>query len=152
MSFVLKIGLECHSRLKCYQKLFSGMHISVYFTDSLNFALLSGCKPNEHVSKLDLGIPGQLPILNQAAVHQALRACLLMKCTIQPSIVFDRKHYLYPDLPQGFQITQKRYPIGYAGLFEATSISRVQLETDTAKLIESKQSKCYLDFNRGGVA
>lgn len=91
-------------------------------------------------------------MLNRDALRQALRACSLLSCKIQPSLVFDRKHYAYHDLPIGYQITQHRYPIGFDGTFQSIPISRIQLETDTAKLLNEHDGQCMLDFNRSGLA
>lgn len=77
---------------------------------------------------------------------------MLLSCKIQPTLMFDRKHYIYHDLPQGYQITQHRYPVGYDGTFASIPISRVQLETDTAKLMGQENGNYMLDFNRSGLA
>lgn len=101
---------------------------------------------------MDLGYPGQLPILNENAVFLALRACLLLSCKIAPLLSFDRKHYLYKDLPLGYQITQLRNPIGTDGIFQSRKIRHVQLENDTAKIIGEENGTILLDYNRSGLA
>lgn len=115
--------------------------------------------PNTQVAYLDMGLPGMLPMLNEKCLDQAIKCSLALKGEIPPWIKFDRKHYVYPDLPQGYQITQKHHPIMQNGrldffnskdLATHVDIERVQMEQDTAKTI-MKDGMCLIDYNRAGM-
>src|ERR1700757_4748560 len=93
------IGMEVHAQVTSRSKLFSGA------------ATEFGGEPNAHVSFVDAAMPGMLPVINAECVAQAVRTGLGLKATINLRSVFDRKNYFYPDLPQGYQITQYKYPI-----------------------------------------
>ena len=93
------IGLEVHAQVTSKAKLFSG--------SSTQF----GGEPNDHVSLVDAAMPGMLPVINEACVHQAIRTGLGLRAKINNRSVFDRKNYFYPDLPQGYQISQFKRPI-----------------------------------------
>src|SRR6202451_2031860 len=93
------IGLEVHAQVTSNAKLFSGA--------STEF----GGEPNSHVSLVDAAMPGMLPVINEQCVRQAVRTGLGLKAQINPKSVFDRKNYFYPDLPQGYQISQYKSPI-----------------------------------------
>ena len=93
--YTTTIGIECHVQLKTKTKLFSGADNDA-----------RGKKPNTTVSPLCFGLPGTLPVLNAEAVTLAIRAGLALNAEIAPLSRFERKHYFYPDLPLGYQITQ----------------------------------------------
>src|SRR5262245_26002819 len=93
------IGMEVHAQVTSNAKLFSGA--------STEF----GGEPNSHVSLVDAAIPGMLPVINEECVRQAIRTGLGLKAQINLKSVFDRKNYFYPDLPQGYQISQYKSPI-----------------------------------------
>src|SRR4249920_4175176 len=93
------IGLEVHAQVTSKSKLFSGA--------STEF----GGEPNSHVSLVDAAMPGMLPVINEECVAQAIRTGLGLKAKINLSSVFDRKNYFYPDLPQGYQISQYKSPV-----------------------------------------
>ena len=145
------IGLEIHAQLLTAAKMFCGCSAAF------------GAEPNTHICPVCLGLPGALPVLNRAAVDYAIRAALALNCTIQPTSIFARKNYFYPDLPKGYQISQYEQPIATAGLVEFTSqgeprrvgITRVHMEEDAGKSIHEgfvdSDRKTYVDFNRSGV-
>ena len=93
------IGLEVHAQVLSNAKLFSGASAAF------------GGEPNSHVSLVDAAMPGMLPVINKECVAQAIRTGLGLKAKINHHSVFDRKNYFYPDLPQGYQISQYKYPI-----------------------------------------
>lgn len=144
------IGLEVHAQVISNAKLFSGA--------SAEF----GADPNTHVTFLDAGMPGMLPVLNKACVDQAIKTGLGMNSTINRVSVFDRKNYFYPDLPLGYQISQFYYPIVTGGYIDIDlennetkriNITRLHLEQDAGKSTHDLHpSLSYIDFNRAGVA
>src|SRR5277367_947642 len=93
------VGLEVHAQVTSRAKLFSGASTAF------------GGDPNSHVSFVDAAMPGMLPVINEECVRQAVRTGLGLKAKINPKSVFDRKNYFYPDLPQGYQISQYKSPI-----------------------------------------
>src|SRR5271165_2275150 len=97
------IGMEIHAQVTSRAKLFSGASAEY------------GGEPNDHVSLVDAAMPGMLPVINEECVAQAVRTGLGLKAKINLRSVFDRKNYFYPDLPQGYQISQYKYPIVGAG-------------------------------------
>ena len=116
-------------------------------------------EPNTHANFVDLGLPGMLPVLNEECLDLAIKSSLALGGRILPQIKFDRKHYVYADLPQAYQITQKHYPIMLDGrLFfydykeneNHILIERIQMEQDTAKSIY-KGDKVLIDYNRAGM-
>ena len=143
------IGLEIHVQLRTRTKLFCA--------DVAAF----GDPPNTHVCPVCLGLPGALPVLNEAAVELGVRAALGLSCTIRPVSVFARKNYFYPDLPKGYQITQFEAPLAVAGALEAAStdgvvrqvrIRRIHLEEDAGKSIHDRfAGRTAVDLNRAGV-
>ena len=140
------IGIEVHAELKSNSKVFSRSKNE--FNDEVN----------TNVDELDLAYPGTLPRLNKEVISLALKACLALNCKINRHMHFDRKNYFYPDLPKGFQITQKDTPIGYDGyvLIETEEgpkkidIERIHIEEDTCKSIHSSK-QTLLNYNRAGV-
>ena len=143
------IGLEVHAQVASNAKLFSGA------------ATAFGAAPNSHVSLVDAAMPGMLPVINEACVAQAVRTGLGLKAQINRKSVFDRKNYFYPDLPQGYQISQYKQPIVGEGEVEIdvdgetihVGIERLHLEQDAGKSIHDMHPDySYVDLNRSGVA
>jgi aspartyl-tRNA(Asn)/glutamyl-tRNA(Gln) amidotransferase subunit B len=144
------IGLEIHAQVTSNSKLFSGA--------STEF----GGEPNAHVSLVDAAMPGMLPVINEVCVRQAVRTGLGLNARINLRSVFDRKNYFYPDLPQGYQISQYKSPIvgegevvvELAGGESVTvGIERLHLEQDAGKsLHDQNPSMSLVDLNRSGVA
>ncbi|MFM1814439.1 MAG: glutamyl-tRNA amidotransferase subunit [Pseudomonadota bacterium] len=143
------IGLEVHAQVASRSKLFSGA--------STEF----GAEPNSHVSLVDAAMPGMLPVINEECVAQAIRTGLGLKARINLKSVFDRKNYFYPDLPQGYQISQFKQPIVGEGEVEievdgetkTVGIERLHLEQDAGKSIHDQHPDySYVDLNRSGVA
>jgi|UniRef100_A0A7C3YTI0 aspartyl-tRNA(Asn)/glutamyl-tRNA(Gln) amidotransferase subunit B len=136
------IGLEVHIQLNTKTKLFCSC--SVEF----------GEKPNTNVCPVCLGFPGVLPVLNDNAVHLAIKAALALNCSIQSISTFARKHYFYPDLPKGYQITQYEKPLAKNGFLmvgdKKIRIRRLHLEEDAGKLLHTPNAT-LIDFNRCGV-
>ncbi len=144
------IGMEVHAQVTSKSKLFSGA--------STEF----GGAPNSHVSLVDAAMPGMLPVINEECVRQAIRTGLGLKARINLKSVFDRKNYFYPDLPQGYQISQYKSPIVGEGEVivdleggEAVTvgIERLHLEQDAGKSLHDRSpTLSYVDLNRSGVA
>jgi len=144
------IGLEIHAQISSQSKLFSG--------SSTEF----GAEPNTQVSFVDAGMPGMLPVLNQVCVEQAVKTGLGLNAQINAFSVFDRKNYFYPDLPQGYQISQFNHPIVGKGLVHVAmpdgtikdvGITRVHMEQDAGKsLHDQSPTETFIDLNRSGVA
>ncbi|MFO7298437.1 MAG: Asp-tRNA(Asn)/Glu-tRNA(Gln) amidotransferase subunit GatB [Pseudomonadota bacterium] len=143
------IGMEVHAQVNSRAKLFSGA--------STEF----GGEPNSHVSLVDAAMPGMLPVINEECVAQAVRTGLGLKAQINLKSVFDRKNYFYPDLPQGYQISQYKQPIVGEGEVEIdvdgetikVGIERLHLEQDAGKSLHDQHPDyTYVDLNRAGVA
>jgi len=144
------IGLEVHAQVTSSSKLFSGASTAF------------GGEPNSHVSLVDAAMPGMLPVLNEECVRQAIRSGLGLKARINLKSVFDRKNYFYPDLPQGYQISQYKSPIVGEGQVivdladgetVTVGIERLHLEQDAGKSLHDQHpSMSYVDLNRSGVA
>ena len=143
------IGLEVHAQVNSKAKLFSGA--------STEF----GGAPNSHVSLVDAAMPGMLPVINRECVAQAVRTGLGLNAQINLRSTFDRKNYFYPDLPQGYQISQLYHPIVGEGEVEidvdgdakSVGIERLHLEQDAGKSIHDMHPDySYVDLNRSGVA
>src|SRR5947199_1477091 len=144
------IGLEVHAQVTSRAKLFSGA--------STEF----GGEPNSHVSLVDAAMPGMLPVINEECIEQAVRTGLGLKAKINRKSVFDRKNYFYPDLPQGYQISQYKSPVVGEGEVlvdlpdgEAINvgIERLHLEQDAGKSLHDQHpTMSYVDLNRAGVA
>jgi aspartyl-tRNA(Asn)/glutamyl-tRNA(Gln) amidotransferase subunit B len=143
------VGLEVHAQVATHAKLFSGA--------STEF----GAEPNSHVSLVDAAMPGMLPVINEECVAQAVRTGLGLKAEIHLNSIFDRKNYFYPDLPQGYQISQYKNPvvgegevvIDVDGESKTVGIERLHLEQDAGKSIHDQHPDySYVDLNRSGVA
>jgi len=145
------VGLEIHAQVTSKAKLFSGASAEY------------GGEPNSHVSLVDAAMPGMLPVINEECVAQAVRTGLGLKAQINLRSVFDRKNYFYPDLPQGYQISQFKSPIVGEGevivdLPESggqitVGIERLHLEQDAGKsLHDQSPTMSFVDLNRSGVA
>ena len=142
--------MEVHAQVTSKSKLFSGA--------STEF----GGAPNSHVSLVDAAMPGMLPVINEECVRQAIRTGLGLKAQINLKSVFDRKNYFYPDLPQGYQISQYKSPIVGEGevvvdLPDGESVTvgieRLHLEQDAGKSLHDQHpTLSYVDLNRSGVA
>src|ERR1700758_4961463 len=144
------IGMEVHAQVTSKSKLFSGASTAF------------GGEPNSHVSLVDAAMPGMLPVINEECVKQAVRTGLGLNAKINLRSVFDRKNYFYPDLPQGYQISQYKSPI--VGEGEVTveldggrtatiGIERLHLEQDAGKSLHDRSpTMSFVDLNRCGVA
>ena len=144
------IGLEIHAQVISNSKLFSGS------------STMFGAEPNCQVSLLDASMPGMLPVINQKCLEQAVRTGLGLNAKINNISIFDRKNYFYPDLPQGYQISQYTRPIVGKGSIELdlpdgqskkVGITRLHLEQDAGKSIHDMDPKqSFIDLNRAGIA
>ncbi len=144
------LGLEVHAQVASNAKLFSGAAVGF------------GAGPNEQVSLVDAAMPGMLPVINRHCVEQAVKTGLGLKAQINLKSHFDRKNYFYPDLPQGYQISQYKHPIVGEGevIVEhddgstfMVRIERLHLEQDAAKLLHDQDpNSTYVDLNRAGTA
>ncbi len=149
------IGMEVHAQVTSQSKLFSGASTAF------------GSAPNSNVSLVDAAMPGMLPVINEACVSQAVRTGLGLKAQINKRSIFDRKNYFYPDLPQGYQISQFKDPIvgegkivisigpDRKGQFEDVEIGieRLHLEQDAGKSMHDQHATMsFVDLNRSGVA
>ncbi|MFN4158957.1 MAG: Asp-tRNA(Asn)/Glu-tRNA(Gln) amidotransferase subunit GatB [Gemmobacter sp.] len=146
----LVIGMEIHAQVASNAKLFSGASTAF------------GAEPNANVAFVDAAMPGMLPVLNAFCVEQAVRTGLGLKAAINLHSAFDRKNYFYPDLPQGYQISQLYHPIVgngevtvwmAPGVARRVRIERIHLEQDAGKSIHDMDpALSFVDFNRTGVA
>ena len=144
------IGIEVHAQIISQSKLFSGSSTSF------------GSEHNTQVSFVDAGMPGMLPVINSVCVEQAVKTGLGLNAKINKFSIFDRKNYFYPDLPQGYQISQFEQPIVgegkviidlEKGVEKEVRIERLHLEQDAGKSIHDQHpSYSYVDLNRSGVA
>ncbi|MCB1333402.1 MAG: Asp-tRNA(Asn)/Glu-tRNA(Gln) amidotransferase subunit GatB [Roseivivax sp.] len=146
----LVIGMEIHAQVSSQAKLFSGA--------STKF----GAEPNSNVSFIDAAMPGMLPVINEYCIEQAVRTGLGLKASINLKSAFDRKNYFYPDLPQGYQISQLYEPlVGEGevivdmepGVARRVRIERIHVEQDAGKSIHDMDpAMSFVDLNRTGVA
>src|SRR5437764_215947 len=144
------LGLEVHAQVASSAKLFSGAAVGF------------GAGPNEQVSLVDAAMPGMLPVINRHCVEQAVKTGLGLKAQINLKSHFDRKNYFYPDLPQGYQISQYKHPIVGQGEVVldmpdgetvTVGIERLHLEQDAGKLLHDRHpGMSSIDLNRSGVA
>ena len=149
-SWEMVIGLEVHAQVASKSKLFSGAAVGF------------GAGPNEQVSLVDAAMPGMLPVINAHCVEQAVRSGLGLKAKINHWSRFDRKNYFYPDLPQGYQISQFKDPIVGEGEINVerddgstftVRIERLHLEQDAGKSLHDQDPNAtYVDLNRAGTA
>ena len=143
------IGLEIHAQVNCKSKLFSG--------SATDF----GASPNSQVSFVDAAMPGMLPVINNEAVNQAIKTGHALNAKINNISIFDRKNYFYPDLPQGYQISQFKSPIVGEGWIiidldkgetKKIGIERLHLEQDAGKLMHDQHPRfSFVDLNRSGI-
>lgn len=147
-TFEMVVGLEVHSQLLTRTKLFCGCENRF------------GAPPNSLTCPVCLGHPGVLPVLNEAAVKLGIRLGLALGCTIHRRSVFDRKHYFYPDLPKGYQISQYTYPLLTGGIIPVRSeegvrevrLHRIHMEEDAGKNLHAGiRDASHVDLNRAGV-
>jgi len=144
------VGLEVHAQVTSKAKLFSGASTAF------------GGEPNAHVSLVDAAMPGMLPVINVECVRQAVRTGLGLKAQINKRSSFDRKNYFYPDLPQGYQISQYKSPVVGEGEIQVdltpeysirVGVERLHLEQDAGKsLHDQSPTQSFVDLNRSGVA
>ncbi len=144
------IGMEVHAQVLAKSKLFSGA--------SAEF----GGEPNDHVSLVDAAMPGMLPVINAFCVEQAVRTGLGLRAKINNHSVFDRKNYFYPDLPQGYQISQYKQPVVGEGVVRIdlddgrsvdVGVERLHLEQDAGKSLHDQHpNMSFVDLNRSGCA
>ncbi len=144
------VGMEIHAQVTSQSKLFSGASTAF------------GGEPNSHVSLVDAAMPGMLPVINAECITQAVRTGLGLKARINLKSVFDRKNYFYPDLPQGYQISQYKSPVVGEGEVVVdmpdgetvtVGIERLHLEQDAGKLLHDRHpAMSFVDLNRSGVA
>ena len=148
MKYEMTIGIECHVQLATATKLFSTADNDA-----------RGKEPNSVVHPIDYGLPGMLPVLNRQAVDLAVRAGKALGAKIANISRFDRKHYFYPDLPSGYQVTQMYQPTILAGLVEApmedgttvkVRVHHAHIETDAGKLSHYGDYS-LVDLNRAGT-
>ncbi len=149
MKYTPTIGIECHVQLATKTKLFSSID-----NDARDKS------PNTCISPLDYALPGTLPTLNHQAVLLAVKAGLAMNSKINLTSSFDRKHYFYPDLPTGYQITQWFAPICRNGYVDVETsqgqkritLKQIHIEEDAGKLVHDARADASLvDYNRAGV-
>jgi aspartyl-tRNA(Asn)/glutamyl-tRNA(Gln) amidotransferase subunit B len=141
------IGLEVHAQLSTRSKIFSWSSAAF------------GAEPNAHTDPVCLGMPGSLPVLNEAAVAAAVRLGLAVGSHIRQRCRFARKHYFYPDLPKGFQISQFDEPICEGGIIRfrvrdeqrRVRLTRIHMEEDAGKNVHAEGGVSYVDYNRAGV-
>jgi len=140
------IGLEIHVQLATRTKMFCGCELSF------------GDEPNVHTCPVCLAHPGVLPVVNEQAIHYALKIAAALECEVAPRSIFHRKNYFYPDSPKAYQISQYDIPIAGAGRLGDVRIHRAHLEEDAAKMIHVGESgrihgsgASLVDFNRGGT-
>ncbi len=148
--YVPSVGMEVHAELLTNSKMFCRCPVAF------------GGEPNTRTCPICLGMPGTLPVPNQAAIEMVLRTALALNCTIAMDSVFHRKNYFYPDLPKGYQVSQygETNPLGYKGYLDIPAqgggtkrihIRRVHLEEDTGKLMHLPSGGAGVDYNRAGV-
>lgn len=148
MSWEVVIGLEIHAQLTTNTKIFSGSSIAY------------GAQPNTQACAIDLGMPGMLPVLNEAVIGKSIRLALALNAEIGKKSVFERKNYFYPDLPKGYQTSQLQYPIVGKGTLEievdgvkkTIGVTRAHLEEDAGKSVHGiLPGMSGIDLNRAGT-
>lgn len=148
-----KIGLEIHVQLATKSKMFCRCD-NQSFAEATDGKQSSAKAPNTVVCPICLGMPGTLPVANKKAIESTLKTGLVLNCKINSIAKFDRKHYFYPDLPKGYQISQYDEPFCSGGFLEIDGkkirLNRIHLEEDAGKLIHSN-CKSLVDLNRAGT-
>lgn len=139
-TYIPTIGLEIHAELKTASKMFCGC---VNNPDEE--------RPNANTCPICLGHPGTLPVPNKQAISHVLAVGTAVKGEIADFTEWDRKHYFYPDIPKGYQISQYKYPLVKGGEVAGVKITRIHLEEDTAKSTHDTGERSLVDFNRSGV-
>ncbi|KAG8178610.1 hypothetical protein JTE90_014201 [Oedothorax gibbosus] len=148
------VGLEVHAQINTKSKLFS------------RSAATFGLPTNSKVSYFDAALPGTLPVLNKQCVEAGILTALACNCTVNKTSTFDRKHYFYPDLPAGYQITQQFRPLASAGHIHfivhgrensddrpykcSSQLKQLQLEQDSGRSFHVSEKKSLVDLNRAG--
>ena len=149
MTWEVVIGMEVHVQPRTRTKMFCSCAVGQL-----------GDPPNSNVCEICTGMPGTLPVINKAAVEACLKTALALNCEIPRHTKFDRKNYMYPDLPKGYQISQYDLPMSVSGYLELDGrrvrVRRVHLEEDTGKLIHAGDKlhqawESFVDLNRAGV-
>lgn len=143
--YQLTLGLEIHIQVNSAKKMFCGCDANIWQAE-----------PNTHTCPTCLGLPGALPVPNFESVQKAQLLGLALNCQLNKNSHFDRKHYFYPDLPKGYQISQYKEPLCGEGFLDLKSgkratIERIHLEEDTAKSFH-KGAKTLIDFNKSGIS
>lgn len=137
--YIPTIGLEIHAELKTAAKMFCGCQND------------PDGEVNSHICPVCMGHPGTLPVVNREAVRHVLRVGTAAGGKIADFTEFDRKHYFYPDIPKGYQISQYQYPLITGGTIAGVELTRIHLEEDTAKSTHDAGEGSIVDFNRAGV-
>ena len=145
--YEIVMGLETHVRIKSATKMFCSCANAIELAD----------EPNLNVCPVCMGMPGMLPVLTSGVVDLSVRAAQVLRMKVNETSIFDRKSYFYPDLPQGFQITQLYHPIAEHGIvisyidwaLKEFRVNRLHIETDAGKLIHS-WARTLCDYNRAG--
>ena len=145
LNYKLTLGLEIHIQVNSIKKMFCGCDANIWQAE-----------PNTHTCPTCLGLPGALPVPNFESVQKAQLLGLALNCQLNQSSHFDRKHYFYPDLPKGYQISQYKEPLCGEGFLDLKSgkraiIERIHLEEDTAKSFH-EGNKTLIDFNKSGIS
>lgn len=134
------IGIEVHAELKTNSKMFCGCKNDPHHSE-----------PNANICPVCMGDPGSLPVVNKAAMEKVLMVGVALGSELATFTEFDRKHYFYPDLPKGYQISQYQYPLVKRGTLTGVSITRIHLEEDAARSQHEGHEGTLIDYNRAGV-